>query len=189
MRQIRLMIAALLVISPFVARADPIVYEFSFDSVIGTVAGTVHGIIGFDFLASSTDSGTGAASFIEILSAPLGIPISIEGDVVTDWMTQAMNTFTIASGVITDYQFGASEGAMPAATDNVFCLNNGGFFFVGGVYYCGAAENYFGDGFGYVYNVGGINAVEIQQVPEPGTLALLGIGLFGMGLARRNKKA
>jgi len=172
MRQIRLMIAALLVISPFVARADPIVYEFSFDSVIGTVAGTVHGIIGFDFLASSTDSGTGAASFIEILSAPLGIPISIEGDVVTDWMTQAMNTFTIASGVITDYQFGASEGAMPAATDNVFCLNND-----------------FGDGFGYVYNVGGINAVEIQQVPEPGTLALLGIGLFGMGLARRNKKA
>lgn len=28
---------------------------------------------------------------------------------------------------------------------------------------------------------------EIQQVPEPGTLALLGIGLFGMGLARRKK--
>ncbi len=27
------------------------------------------------------------------------------------------------------------------------------------------------------------------QVPEPGTLVLFGIGLFGMGLARRNKKA
>ena len=28
-----------------------------------------------------------------------------------------------------------------------------------------------------------------QPVPEPGTLALFGIGLFGMGLTRRRKKA
>ena len=179
------LIAVLL--SPMVAKAGPIVYEFSFDNVIGTVPGSITGRIGFDFLASPTDSGTGAASFIEILSAPAGIPANSEGDIVTSWTTQAINTFTVISGMITDYQFGASEGAVPGLNDNVFCLNNGGFFVVGGVYVCGPGENYFGDAFDYVYNVDGIDAVTFRQVsvPEPGTLALLGLGLAALGFSGR----
>ena len=189
MRKSIIFVTAVALISPAAAKADPVVYEFSFANVLGTAPGTVSGLVGFDFLASPTDSGTGAASFIEILSAPPGIPPSVEGDVVTDWITQAMNTFTIVGGLITDYQFGASEGAVPGLNDNVFCLNNGGFFVVGGVYICGPGENYFGDAFDYVYNVDGIDAVTFRQVriAEPGTLALLLLGLLGAAVSRRGR--
>ena len=143
-------------------------YCFSFDDALGTIPGTIQGEIEFDFLTSPTDSGIGPASRIEITSTPAGIPASSEGNVVTDWAIQAMNTFTIVNGVITDYQFSAAEGVVPTWDDNVMCLNNGGFFIVyPGVWICGPGENYFGDATSYVYNLGGIGAVSFDlKLPD-----------------------
>ena len=49
-------------------------------------------------------------------------------------------------------------------------------------------QTYFNESYTYLYN-GNYNSGnwQVTAVPEPGTLALFGIGLFGMGIARRKK--
>jgi hypothetical protein len=65
-------------------------------------------------------------------------------------------------------------------------LNAGGFR---GIDRLGQADISYFVVTGYVQVLDDLTFARAESVPEPGTLALLGIGLFGMGLARRNKKS
>ena len=143
-------------------------YTFSYENVIGSaIGGTIEGTIRLDFIQSAFGSGTGPASDFRITSAPASIPPTLEGVDATNWSTQGLNTFTVVNGQIVSYQFGASEGAPPTTADNVTCFNSGGSFSLGGAYFCGANENWFGDGCSQVYNTDGKPAVTFGKAVTP----------------------
>ena len=159
------------------------IFTFSFSNVLGNVPGSVTGTITLDFVTLVSDSGTGSASSIVITSAPAAVLPLDEGNVVTNWTVQAMNTFTVASGVISGYQFGASAG-IASPTDSVFCLNSGALFGPFGSYVCTANETGPGDGTNFVFNQGVLPAVTFERVtsvPEPTQSFLLaGIGVIAV---------
>lgn len=59
----------------------------------------------------------------------------------------------------------------------------------GGASWSNYGESRFNGPSDYVFSISGSKSGQQVQVPEPGTLALLGAGLIGMGFARRRKKA
>jgi len=187
MRQVRLIIAALFVFGPMVANAIPILCEdvtsnhvIIDDSQVGSCldagTGNISGNPATDdfLLAGGTAAGYSLVSKDDAAN-PLNIVTSQSGNSGT-WSIDPSFWLTNIVGAI-GFKFGTGnqpdEWFVFELTSGV---SSGNWEFV----------NVFGRGGGLSHT--NLYSDRTVQVPEAGSLALLGIGLAGMGLARRRKK-
>ena len=183
MNHVKRIIAILIVFGPMVVHAAPIMCQDINNN---------HVIIDASQVASCFDAGTGnisgnpmtdqfllnggtAAGYSLVSkddgSNPFNIMTSQSGDSGT-WSIDPSFWLTNTGGAI-GFKFGT--GNKP---DEWFVFE----LISGGSSGDWDFENVFGRG-------GGLSHTNLYAVPEPGTLALFGIGLAAMGLARRKKKA
>ena len=167
MRQVKLIIAALFLISPFAANADAIAVS------TGDLGNNVIDNSG-DFLwTPSLISPSGLGS--NMLTVTYGL-----------WNSPSVLVDVFVNGTNVG-NFFADQGYISPGPE-IFSVDVGAYLISGinSIFFTGYGENN-GD---YV-----IGQVDLEydsgsvSVPEPGTLALFAIGLLGMGAARRRKKA